>query len=153
MEVGNALAQCSARWSDLINDLGDPTEIHTLLTSAIQQTPPTLIRDGGVIAPGYDAALDELRELSEGAGNQLTAMEARERERSGIDTLRLTYNRVHGYSIEIPKGRATEAPTDYTRRQTLKAVERYITPELKTFEDQVLSAKARVLAREKRLYD
>ena len=152
-EVGNALAQCSARWSDLINDLGDPTEIHALLTSAIQQTPPTLIRDGGVIAPGYDAALDELRELSEGAGNQLTAMEARERERSGIDTLRLTYNRVHGYSIEIPKGRATEAPTDYTRRQTLKAVERYITPELKTFEDQVLSAKARALAREKRLYD
>ena len=151
--TAGALAERAPRWAGLINDLGDPAATHALLTSAIQPTPPAIIRDGGVIASGHDAGLDELRELSEGAGNQLMAMETRERARSGIDTLRFTFNRVHGYSIEVPKSRATEVPADYTRRQTLKTVERYLTPELKTFEDQVLSAKARALAREKLLYD
>jgi DNA mismatch repair protein MutS len=123
------------------------------LCAAIIDNPPVVIRDGGVIAPGYDAELDELRGLSENAGDYLLQMETRERERTGISTLKVGYNRVHGYYIEISKSQADAAPVDYIRRQTLKNAERFITPELKTFEDKALSARSRALSREKMLYD
>ncbi|MBD3618081.1 MAG: DNA mismatch repair protein MutS [Chromatiales bacterium] len=128
-------------------------EVLDLLAAAVIEHPPMLIRDGGVIAPGYDAELDELRALSENADQFLVDLETRERERTGIPTLKVAYNRVHGYYIEISRGQAAKAPEDYTRRQTLKGAERFITPELKRFEDQVLSARERALAREKGLYD
>ena len=123
------------------------------LQKAIIDNPPVVIRDGGVIAEGYDAELDELRGLSENAGDYLVQMEIRERERSGISTLKVGYNRVHGYYIEVSKAQADDVPVDYIRRQTLKNAERFITPELKTFEDKALSARSRALSREKMLYD
>jgi DNA mismatch repair protein MutS len=112
-----------------------------------------LIRDGGVIAPGYDDELDDLRAIAENADQYLVDLELRERERTGIATLKLGYNRVHGYYIEISRLHADKAPVEYVRRQTLKAAERYITPELKEFEDKVLGARERSLAREKFLYE
>jgi DNA mismatch repair protein MutS len=126
---------------------------HDVLARAIIDSPPMLIRDGGVIATGYDPELDDLRATAENADRFLLDLEAREKERTGISTLKLGYNRVHGYYIEISKGQADKAPVDYTRRQTLKGAERYITPELKEFEDKVLSARERALAREKFLYE
>ncbi len=123
------------------------------LQAAIIDNPPVVIRDGGVIANGYDAELDELRSLSENAGDYLVKLEQSERERTGLSTLKVGYNRVHGYYIEISKSQASEAPTEYIRRQTLKNAERFITPELKTFEDKALSAKSRALSREKALYE
>ena len=126
---------------------------HSLLASAIVENPPLLTRDGGVIAPGYDDELDDLRGIAENADRYLLDLEAREKARTGIPTLKLGYNRVHGYYIEISKGQAHRAPADYTRRQTLKGAERFITPELKDFEDKVLGARERALAREKQLYD
>jgi len=124
-----------------------------LLSRAIEENPPVVIRDGGVIARGYDSELDELRDLSSNAGQFLIDLETRERERTKISTLKVGYNRVHGYYIEISRGQANAAPVDYIRRQTLKNAERFITPELKTFEDKALSAKSRALAREKALYE
>ena len=112
-----------------------------------------LIRDGGVIAAGFDEELDELRSIASNADQFLIDLETREKERTGIATLKLGYNRVHGYFIEISKGQADKAPADYVRRQTLKGAERYITPELKEFEDKVLSARERALSREKYLYE
>ncbi len=141
------------RLTQLARDMGDHTPTLNRLETAIIEDPPMLIRDGGVIAPGYDAELDELRELSSNADGYLADLEKRERERSGINTLKVGYNRVHGYFIEISKGQADKAPEDYIRRQTLKGAERYITPELKAFEDKVLSARERSLAREKALYE
>lgn len=132
---------------DPADDLAD------LLTRAIVEAPPVVIRDGGVIGHGYDDTLDELRELSANADSYLAELEARERERTGVDSLKVGYNRVHGYYIEMGRTHADKAPLDYQRRQTLKAVERYITPELKSFEDKVLSARERALAREKHLYE
>jgi DNA mismatch repair protein MutS len=126
---------------------------HDLLARAIIDNPPMLIRDGGVIAEGYDEDLDELRDIAQNADQFLLDLEEREKKRTGIATLKLGYNRVHGYYIEISKGQADKAPVDYVRRQTLKAAERYITPELKEFEDKVLSARERALAREKFLYE
>ncbi|MEO6697438.1 MAG: DNA mismatch repair protein MutS [Gammaproteobacteria bacterium] len=128
-------------------------ELHDLLARALIETPPMLIRDGGVIAPGYDAELDELRTLRENAGQYLLDLEQRERARSGIHTLKVSYNRVHGYYIEVTRAQSERVPDDYQRRQTLKGAERYITPELKQFEDKVLSANERALAREKLLYE
>ncbi len=128
-------------------------ELHELLKSAVIESPPLLIRDGGVIAPGYDTQLDELRTLRENAGQILTDIENREKERTGIHNLKVGFNRVHGYFIEVSRLQSNKVPTDYQRRQTLKAAERYITPELKTLEDKVLSASERALAREKMLYD
>ncbi len=128
-------------------------EIHALLQRAIIEAPPMLIRDGGVIAPGFDAELDELRGLSENAGQYLLGLEIRERQRSGINTLKVSYNRVHGYYIEVTRAQSEHVPDDYQRRQTLKGAERYITPELKAFEDKALSARDRSQAREKMLYD
>jgi len=128
-------------------------ELSELLSRAVIENPPVVIRDGGVIAPGYDAELDELRGLSENAGDYLVQLETRERERTGIATLKVGYNRVHGYFIEIGKAQNGDIPAEYVRRQTLKNAERYITPELKQFEDKALSAKSRALSREKMLYE
>ena len=128
-------------------------EMAAMLDRAVVETPPVLIRDGGVLAAGYDAELDELRRLSIDADSFLEALEARERERTGVTTLRVGYNRVHGYYIELSKAQSENAPPDYVRRQTLKGAERYITAELKQFEDRVLGARERALAREKALYD
>ncbi len=127
--------------------------VHDLLARAIVDNPPTVIRDGGVIAAGFDAELDELRALSQNADRFLLELEQRERERTGVDSLKVGYNRVHGYYIEISRARSGAVPDDYTRRQTLKGAERYVTPELKGFEEQVLSARERALGREKALYD
>lgn len=124
-----------------------------LLQTAIVENPPLLIRDGGVIAEGYNAELDELRELSENADRFLIDLEMKERQRSGINTLRVGYNRVHGYYIEISRAQAQTVPADYARRQTLKNAERFITPELKSYEDKILSSRSRALALEKALYD
>lgn len=138
---------------ELSQQIGDHKRQRELLASAIIDNPPMLIRDGGVIAEGYDDELDELRGIADNADQYLLDLEAREKERTGIATLKLGYNRVHGYYIEISKGQADKAPTEYVRRQTLKGAERYITPELKEFEDKVLSARERALAREKYLYE
>ncbi|HEU4617530.1 MAG TPA: DNA mismatch repair protein MutS [Gammaproteobacteria bacterium] len=126
---------------------------HALLARAIVESPPALIRDGGVLAPGYDAELDELRDISENASRFLDRHEAEQRERTGIPSLKVGYNKVHGFYIEIGKSQAERAPADYVRRQTLKGAERFITPELKAFEDKVLGARERALAREKHLYE
>lgn len=128
-------------------------ELTVLLQQAIIEHPPLLLRDGGVIAPGYDSELDELRSLQENAGAVLAEMEARERTQTGIATLKVGYNRVHGYFIEVSRAQSAKTPAHYQRRQTLKAAERYITPELKELEDRVLSANERALAKEKALYD
>jgi len=133
--------------------LGEHDEEAHLLRSAITPQPPVLARDGGVFAEGYDHELDELRRLSTNADQFLVDLEVREREASGIPTLKVGYNRVHGYYIEISKAQAEKAPTHYTRRQTLANAERYITEELKQFEDKVLSARERSLARERLLYE
>ncbi len=137
----------------LAEEIGEHPELHDLLSRAIIPQPPMLIRDGGVLADGYDAQLDELRGLSENADQFLLDLESRERERSGIATLKVSYNRVHGYYIEISRLQSDAVPDEYVRRQTLKSAERFIIPELKKFEDQVLSARERALAREKMLYD
>ncbi len=128
-------------------------QLLALLTKAIIAEPPQLIRDGGVIAPGYDKALDELRDIRENVADILEKMEITERKRSKIATLRIGFNRVHGYYIEVTRAQAANVPDNYQRRQTLKGTERYITPELKEIEDKVLSAGERALAREKSLYD
>ena len=138
---------------ELAGQAGSHPDLVDLLRRAIRENPPMLIRDGGVLAEGWDSQLDELRHLSQNADQFLLDLEARERERTGIASLKVSYNRVHGYYIEISKTHADQAPPDYVRRQTLKSAERFITPELKKFEDQVLSARERALAREKALYD
>jgi DNA mismatch repair protein MutS len=137
----------------LCKDIGDHGRDRGLLQKAIIDNPPMLIRDGGVIAPGFDDELDELRSIADNADQYLLDLEAREKERTGVANLKLGYNRVHGYYIEISKSQAGKAPTDYVRRQTLKSAERFITPELKAFEDKVLSARERALTREKHLYE
>lgn len=139
--------------AELAGRIGEHPEVQGLLARALVESPPLLTRDGGMIAPGYDAELDELRRLSENADQYLIDLEARERERTGIATLKVRYNKVHGYYIEVSKGQADRVPEDYQRRQTLKGAERFIMPELKAFEDKVLSARERALAREKALYE
>lgn len=128
-------------------------ELHALLAQAIVENPPVVIRDGGVIAQGYDPELDELLTLSENAGSFLMELEEREKARTGLSTLKVGYNRVHGYYIEISRLQAESAPAEYIRRQTLKNAERFITPELKVFEDKALSSRDKALAREKVLYE
>ena len=137
----------------LADDAAPQPTLATWLHGALVRHPPVVIRDGGVIADGHDATLDELRDLSRNADGYLADLEAREREATGLSSLKVSYNRVHGYYIEINRSQSHEAPARYTRRQTLKGTERYITPELKTFEDQILSARERALAREKALYE
>ena len=143
--------------SPLLQDLWRTSEdfpdLVKLLDAALVEQPAALIRDGGVIRDGFDAELDELRHIRADAGQYLADMELRERERTGLGGLKLGYNRVHGYYIEISRTHSDKVPADYTRRQTLKAAERFITPELKQFEEHVLSARERALAREKALYD
>ncbi len=138
---------------DLVDRIGEHAEIARLLKSAIIERPPMLLRDGGAIADGYDTELDELRQLSTNADGFLLELEQRERIATGIPTLKIGYNRVHGYYIEFGKAHDGKAPTHYTRRQTTKNTERYITEELKAFEDKVLSAKERALMRERALYE
>ncbi|MHB9099920.1 MAG: DNA mismatch repair protein MutS [Sulfuricella sp.] len=143
----------SPRLTQLANRLHAPETLVTELTRAIQPEPAAVIREGGVIATGYDAELDELRAIQSNCGEFLLALEARERERSGITNLKVEYNRVHGFYIEVTRSQADAVPDDYRRRQTLKNAERFITPELKAFEDKALSASERALAREKMLYE
>lgn len=136
-----------------LKQIADFSELFELLSKAIIDNPPQLIRDGGVIAEGYNAELDEWRSLAEGATKFLEDLEAKERAKTGIDTLKIGFNAVHGYYIQISQGQAHKAPIHYVRRQTLKNAERYIIPELKTYEDKVLKAKGASLALEKQLYD
>jgi len=128
-------------------------DLHELLARAVLPEPASVLREGGVIADGYDADLDELRALTCDAGAFLLELETRERARSGINTLKVEYNRVHGFYIEVSRAQSDKVPDDYRRRQTLKNTERYITPELKAFEDKALSAQDRALAREKTLFE
>ncbi len=153
-----ALAQILSDFEDprlqaLSSNSAPCPEMADHLQRALIEQPPVVIRDGGVIAEGFDAELDELRALSRNADGFLTELEQREREATGISTLKVSYNRVHGFYIEISRGQSEQAPDHYIRRQTLKGAERFITPELKTFEDKVLSARERALAREKALYE
>ncbi len=141
------------RLQALLHDIDLHAELRHLLDSAIIDNPPVVIRDGGVIANGFDAELDELRNLSENADQYLLDLEAREKVRTGIDKLKVAYNRIHGYYVEVPQSQLSRIPADYIRRQTLKGVERFILPELKKFEDKVLSARERSLAREKAIYE
>lgn len=139
--------------SKLASHIHNFPELKNLLDKALVENPPMIIRDGGVIAEGYNTELDELRVLSEHAGQYLIDLENREKQRTNISTLKVGYNRVHGYYIEISQAQSKNAPIDYQRRQTLKNAERYITPELKQFEDKVLSAKSKALTLEKFLYE
>jgi DNA mismatch repair protein MutS len=143
----------SERLSALATYLCPPEGLHALLARAIAEEPAAQVRDGGVIAMGMDAELDELRSISSDNGKYLLELEARERARTGISTLRVEFNRVHGFFIEVSRAQSDKVPEDYRRRQTLKNAERYITPELKVWEDKVLSAQDRSLAREKWLFD
>ena len=133
--------------------LQPPPDLHTLLQAAIAEEPAVLLRDGGVIATGFDADLDELRGITQNCDAFLLDLETRERTRSGIANLRVQFNRVHGFYIEVTASQVDKVPADYQRRQTLKNAERYITPELKAFEDKALSAQDRALAREKWLFE
>ena len=141
------------RIDELHAQLNTPPELLALLDKTLKEEPSVSIKDGGVIAAGFDAELDELRTLHSNADEFLLQLEQREQQQSGIQTLKVAYNRVHGYYIEVSKAQAQHVPEHYTRRQTLKNVERYITAELKEFEDKILSAKERALSREKYLYE
>ena len=163
-QLRNALGQLPQLQS-LLNDQDSPLlqslkqqagthpDVHQMLSNAIVESPPALLREGNVIAAGHDSALDELRQISEHSDQYLLDMENRERERTGIASLKLGYNRVQGYFIEISNTHAAKVPAEYVRRQTVRNAERYITPELKSFEDKVLGARDKALAREKELYD
>jgi len=143
----------AARLGELGAALAPLDDLTTLLSAAIKNEPAAVLREGNVIADGYDGELDELRAIESNCGEFLMGLETRERERSGIANLKVEYNRVHGFYIEVTRAQADRVPDDYRRRQTLKNAERFITPELKSFEEKALSAKERALAREKHLYD
>ena len=145
-EEGTLLARL-ARW------LTPPAGCAELLAQSLLEEPAALVRDGGVIAPGLDAELDELRAIQTNCDSFLLDLETREKARTGIANLRVQFNKVHGFYIEVTQGQLDKVPEDYRRRQTLKNAERFITPELKTFEDKALSAQERALAREKWLYE
>jgi len=153
-ELAALLADADApRLRQLATALGQDPAILERLRRTLLEAPAAIIREGGVIADGFDAALDELRALQNDSGTFLLELESRERGRTGIANLKVEYNRVHGFYIEVTNAQAEKVPDDYRRRQTLKNAERYITPELKAFEDKALSAQDRALAREKLLYD
>lgn len=139
--------------TQLHQELGDVDALYAYLSAAIVEQPPVLLRDGQVIATGFDPELDELRQIRDHAGQFLIDLEIQEREKTGIQTLKIGYNRVSGYYIELSRAQSEHAPSHFIRRQTLKNVERYITPELKSFEDKVLSSESRALAREKMLFE
>lgn len=152
--ITQLLAQInSPLFEQKLEQLGNFEPLYQLLMEALVEVPPLLIRDGGVIAEGYHSELDEWRMLSAGATRYLEELELREREATGIDTLKIGFNAVHGYYIQISRGQANKAPIHYVRRQTLKNAERYIIPELKEYEDKVLKSKGAALALEKQLYD
>jgi DNA mismatch repair protein MutS len=152
-ELRRALPDATPLLKELIGDLATPEETLFILEHAIHAEPSARVLDGGVIADGYNADLDELRQLQSNAGAFLVDFEKREKERTGIPNLRVAYNHVHGYYIEVTNSYAGKVPDDYRRRQTLKNAERYITPELKQFEDKALSARDRALTLEKSLYE
>ncbi len=153
-ELQTLLQRChSPLIEKLATDISSHPDIAALLSSAICENPPVLVRDGGFIATGYNPELDELRALSKNANAFLEQLEVREREATGIKTLKVNYNRVHGFYIEISRLQSDNVPVHYTRKQTLKTTERFITDELKQYEDKVLSAKERALALEKSIYD
>jgi DNA mismatch repair protein MutS len=148
------LATCdSPLLAELRIGISEHHEQHSLLARAVAEEPAAMLRDGGVIAAGHDPTLDQLRRISSNTDEFLLELELRERERSGIAQLKLGYNRVQGFFIEIPRAHAERVPVDYLRRQTVKSAERFITPELKRFEDEVLGARDKALAREKELFD
>lgn len=160
-DIHNKLAPClkaqASEKSELLILLSQQIktfpQLFCLLQQAIVENPPAVTREGGMIAKGYHAELDELQNLSDHAGQYLIDLEKRERELSGISTLKVGFNRVHGYHIEISRGQAKHVPPHYIRRQTLTNAERFITPELKEFEDKALSARYKALSLEKKLYD
>ncbi|ELY2743160.1 DNA mismatch repair protein MutS [Cronobacter turicensis] len=152
--LNTLLADIDAGYVQTLREqMGEFTELRDLLERAIIEAPPVLVRDGGVIAPGYHAELDEWRALADGATDYLDRLEIREREKLGIDTLKVGFNAVHGYFIQVSRGQSHMVPIHYVRRQTLKNAERYIIPELKEYEDKVLTSKGKALALEKQLYD
>ncbi len=152
--IQDTLQECTCGMLEMLMvNLQVTPEASALLKQSIKSEPSMLLREGGVIADGYDDELDELRALQTNHGDFLLQYEVAEKERTGISNLKVEYNSVHGFYIEITRAQADNAPTEYRRRQTLKNVERFITPELKAFEDKVLSANERALAREKALYE
>ncbi|ELQ6242531.1 DNA mismatch repair protein MutS [Cronobacter sakazakii] len=152
--LNTLLAEIDAEYVQTLREqMGDFAELRDLLERAIIEAPPVLVRDGGVIAPGYNEELDEWRALADGATDYLDRLEIREREKLGIDTLKVGFNAVHGYFIQVSRGQSHMVPIHYVRRQTLKNAERYIIPELKEYEDKVLTSKGKALALEKQLYD
>ena len=152
-QLAPALPASAALLARVSSDFAAPPGCAELLASAIKPDPSALVRDGGVIATGHDADLDELRAISDNCDDFLLKLEIQERERTGIANLRVQFNRVHGFYIEVTQSALAKVPDNYRRRQTLKNAERFITPELKTFEDKALSAQDRALAREKFLYE
>lgn len=144
---------CSALLQDSLTQISGHEDLITKLSRALIDEPPTLIRDGGVIKTGYDDELDQLRNISKSANQFLIELEVNEKKATNLASLKVAFNRIHGYYIEIPRSQAENVPSHYIRRQTLKNSERFITPELKAFEDKVLSAKERALIREKYLYN
>jgi DNA mismatch repair protein MutS len=152
-ELAPTIPKSAGLLARLLDDLRVPEDCLALLRRAVMQDPSAMVRDGGVIAGGYHPELDELRALQTDSGTFLAELEQRERARTGIPNLRVAYNNVHGFYIEITNVHASKTPADYRRRQTLKNAERYVTPELKEFEDKALSAKDRALALEKSLYE
>ena len=153
-DINQLLATTQAqRLAQLNSRIVAQPELTSTLGKALVENPPSVVRDGGVFAKGYDPELDELLSLSTNATDYLAEMERSEKERTGISSLKVGFNRVHGYYIEISRLHSDQAPVEYIRRQTLKNAERFITPELKTFEDKALSAKSKALAREKELYE
>ncbi|WP_432734993.1 DNA mismatch repair protein MutS [Cronobacter sakazakii] len=152
--LNTLLADIEAEYVQTLREqMGDFAELRDLLERAIIEAPPVLVRDGAVIAPGYHEELDEWRALADGATDYLDRLEIREREKLGIDTLKVGFNAVHGYFIQVSRGQSHMVPIHYVRRQTLKNAERYIIPELKEYEDKVLTSKGKALALEKQLYD
>ncbi|SBS35219.1 DNA mismatch repair protein MutS [Marinomonas spartinae] len=153
-EINQILATTqTSRLQDLNGRMIAQPELTETLATALVENPPSVVRDGGIFAKGYDTELDELLSLSTNATDYLAEMERSEKERTGISSLKVGFNRVHGYYIEISRLHSDQAPAEYIRRQTLKNAERFITPELKAFEDKALSAKSKALAREKELYE
>jgi DNA mismatch repair protein MutS len=149
----NGLCKPTTGLTELAKEINQFPDFVELLQNAIIEAPPVLIRDGGVIAGGFNQELDELRDLAKGATDFIQRLEDQEKERTGISTLKVNYNRVHGFYIEVSRSYADQVPPDYVRRQTLKNNERYIIPELKAHEDKVLTSQSRALALEKKLYD
>src|SRR5690606_25029335 len=143
----------AALLTQLREHIAIPAAALQLLQAAVTSEPSAVLREGGVIADGYSADLDELRAIQSNCGAFLLELEAREKIRTGISSLKVEYNKVHGFYIEVTHAHAEKIPDDYRRRQTLKNAERYITPELKAFEDKALSANDRALALEKQLYE